>query len=159
MVTKANITKVISPRQVEVFVPKFADIDEYEGEKDVASTLNATVCTIAGSLPTLKKGQTVIVSIEDNNLNNIMVIGLLIKEDKDTGKNQYGVADGLFDNLIVNNEIKLPYNTTIGEISAKEIATLKGLTTNIKDLISNSNNNSQNLLKDLTKILNDYCNS
>ena len=102
MVTKAIVRDIISDSEIKIQVPMFGLIEEEYDEEQVNELPNATICTIPGCFPNYKQGDTVLISIEDNNLETVVIMGRLIKRD-----GEGGTSVGTFENLKVEKDLNL----------------------------------------------------
>ena len=128
MVTKAKIYKVISDREVQVQVPMFGMIEEEEDEEQVNELPIGRICTVPGCFPNYKKDDDVLICIEDNNLNNVMIMGRFIANDDE----DVGTSGATFENLKVEKDTVLSEDTTIGKVLPENIAHLEGSIHNIQ---------------------------
>ena len=151
MVTRGSVVEVISPHEVKIQVPKFGLIQEEPDEKQVNELPNARLCTIPGCLPNLKKGDTVLISIEDNNLNDVMIMRTLIPDN-----NSVGTSSAYFSDLKVETKVTLPKNTSIGDVTSDNLFTLKGVNSNIQTQFDDNKSQKIELLDWLTMNLNNF---
>ena len=149
MVTRAIIKRVISEKEVQVEVPMFGLIEEGEGEEQVNELPVARISTTPGCCPNFKQNDVVLICIEDNDLNNPMVMGRLIPEDK-----SIGTSNGVFETFKVNKDATLSRNTTIGKVSADSLSCMEGVTSNVQTQFNTNLSQKVELLDWLTELLN-----
>ena len=126
MVTRAIIKKIISEKEVQVEVPMFGLIEEGHGEEQVNELPIARISTTPGCSPNFKENDVVLICIEDNDLNNPMIMGRLIPDNK-----SIGTSNAVFDTFKVNKDTTLSRNTTIGKVSADSLSCVEGISRQI----------------------------
>jgi hypothetical protein len=149
MVTKGIVKRIISKKEIEINIPMFALIEEEEDEEQVNENPKARICTVPGCYPNYKTDDIVMVSIENNDLNNVMIMGRFIPDDE-----SIGTSSAEFENITVKKDSRLSKNTTIGEVSAESISYLKGVNSNIQNQFDTNMTQKIELLKWLTSTFN-----
>jgi hypothetical protein len=141
MVTRGKVVSV-SDETVKVYIPKFGLIEEGEGEPQVEEYLDARIATVPGCKPHYEVNDIVFICIEDNDLGSPVVMGLFIPDNaKD---DSFRTSDAILKSLqVVGNKEKsaqknsgyarLPYDTTIGDVTKDNIKCLEKVHTNIQD--------------------------
>ena len=133
MLCRAIIESVLGSYKVKVRIPSI-----HKGETSVAACPQedvpmSIVSVPAGIYPALKLGDTVLVGFENDNIDKPVVIGLLFND-----KCKSTTANGVLNSLEVKVNSKLPYDTTIGNVSKQSLSYLQGLDSNAqKQLDSN----------------------
>lgn len=148
MVTRGIVQKVISETEVQVKVPMFGMIEEEEDEAQVNELPIARICTTPGCHPNFKKDDIVLISIEDNDLNTVMIMGRLIPDDKSVG-----TSVATFENLLVEKDTVLSKNTQIGDVLAENIAHLEGSEYNLQEQLNTNMNQKIEFLEFMSKAL------
>ena len=87
----------------------------------------ATVATIKGAANIYTAGDIVYVDFEENDLSKPVIIGGLLLDKKTNS-----TLDIDFDSINVKTRAILPATTTIGNVTATELGTLKGISKNIQ---------------------------
>ena len=131
MVTKATVKKKLSDEEVRVYIPMYEGVEEEDGEKDLSNTQTARIISVSGIIPDLYEGDTVYVCIEDNNLGDPIVMGKLLLDG--CTEKTVGTSRATFSKLVVKNEATLCSNTSIGDVTSKNISYLKGVRSNIQN--------------------------
>lgn len=151
MVTRGIVQQIISKHEAKIRVPMFGMIEEEDDEEQVNELPVARICTIPGCLPNLKKNDIVLISIEDNDLNNVMIMGVLIPDN-----DAVGTSDVTFNSLKVNTDVKLPKNTSIGDITSDNLFMLKGINSNVQGQLDDNKSQKIELLDWLSTTLNAF---
>ena len=148
MVTRGIVQKVVSEKEVQVKVPMFGLIEEEEDEEQVNELPIARICTVPGCFPNFKKDDVVLISIEDNDLNTVMIMGRLIPDD-----NSVGTSVATFENLTVEKDTVLSKDTTIGKVLPENISHLENSTCNLQLQFDTNVNQKIEFLEFMTKAL------
>lgn len=151
MVTKAQIEKIISENEVQIKVPMFGMIEEEADEEEVNDLPNARICTTPGCSPNYKKGDVVLICIEDNDLTNPIIMGKFIPDN-----NTVGTSDANFDILKVLEETTLSKKTTIGKVLPENIEHLEKSKWNLQLQFDTNTNQKIEVLNFLTDSLNQF---
>lgn len=130
MVTKAIITEIVDKYQVRVRIPIY-DKADYSATATPDRELSiGPVSTQPGISPNFAVGDVVIVSFEEDIISKPIILGKLY-----TSANSNAVSDITSNMLTVCASAKLPKATTIGDVSASDIAKLKNISGNIQNQI------------------------
>lgn len=130
MITKAIVERVIDPYSIRIRVPqidriKSSSVHTADEDLDVA-----LVCTLPGCHPNIRPGDIVFVSLDDADTDRAVILGYLYRT-----KETETYCDLVLSKLQVLNNVQLPANTSIGAVSASNIACLEGMDDNIKKKI------------------------
>lgn len=127
MITKAIVEKVLDPYSIRIRVPQIDRVTSssvHTADEDLDVAL---VCTLPGCHPNIKPGDIVFVSLDDTDEDRAVILGYLYRT-----KETETYCDLVLSKLKVLNEAKLPLQTSIGNVSAANIACLEGMNDNIK---------------------------
>lgn len=146
MVTKA-IVKAIrsSDNEVDLYIPIYDGYKPTPNSSTLTTNYNANICTLPGVTPNYQVGDVVYICIEDNNLQEPVIMGLLYPT-----KNVKTVSDGKFSSLCVTVNTKLSADTTIGEVTAENIKCLSNVNKNIQTQFDQNLSEKVSLLEYLT---------
>ena len=122
MITKAYVQTIIDESTVVVRMPLFNKIAEVSGSTPDSELPTASLCIVPGAEYVLEEGDIVFLGFEEDNISNPVVLGVLSRYNKKNSKINLNLLD-----LYVDQAAKLPYQTTIGDVSAVSIACLQGL--------------------------------
>lgn len=126
MITKAIVEEVLSPYQVRIRIP-LLDRPAFTPLAAKTEELNvATICTLPNCYLNIQVGDIVFVGFEDNTAYKAVILGHLCREATTT------YASMAVDSLDVKSHAALPFDTTIGSITATELNYLYGTTGNIQ---------------------------
>lgn len=130
MVTKGYISNIIDKYKVNVRCPIY--------DKLKASSLNNeptefTICSQTGVYENVSVGDTVFVSFENNDIGNGVILGYLVQDVEQ--KSHVGLQ---LLSISVDNSIKLPKQTSIGDITWFDISNLSGIKSNISEQIESA---------------------
>ena len=129
MVTKALVKAVRSNRnEIDLYIPVYDSYEEDPNEKELSSRYHATICTPPGICPNYQVGDTVFICIEDANLSEPVIMGLLYP-----ATNKKTSSDASFSSLIVSVNTKLSSDTSIGNVSKDNIKCLEKVNKNIQE--------------------------
>ena len=132
MITKAIVEQVVSPYEVKVRIPL---LDRTTMSSLATSTENlnsATICTLPNCYTNIQVGDVVFVGFEDNTYYKAVVLGHLAREAMTET-----YANVTFSTLNVREVTALPSDTSIGNVSAENIAHLEGTRDNLQKQIDN----------------------
>ena len=136
MVTKAIIIDLIDKYQARVRIPIY-NKSYYSPTATPTEGLSiATICTLPGITPNYSVGDVVYVAFEENIISKPVILGLLCHLNMDES-----YSDAIFHNMQVGSFATLPQQTSVGDVSSKELYTLKGVRGSIQnqiDIASNS---------------------
>ena len=143
MITRGIVEKILTPYLVKVRIPTLNRTKD-SSIKTLSDELNDTpICTLNHYDPNLRVGDVVIVGFEDNNTGKPIILGYLYRENAGEGLGDFELGS-----LKVKYDTTLSKDTTIGEVTPKEIECLTGLKGNIQKQID--------LLKQATDAVNKY---
>lgn len=101
----------------------------------------ATICVLPNETPNINIGDVVIVGFEDWDSSRPIILGYL------HGASPYITRCGIkLDSVDVSTSAKFPSDTSIGEVTQKEISFLSGLVGNIQNQINQLSATSSDLL-------------
>lgn len=126
MITKAIIEEILSPYEVKVRVPL---LDRYDSNLATSTeNLNiATICSLPNCYINPQVGDIVFVGFEDNTYYKAVVLGHLCRPEMTST-----YADVILNSLAVQGSTQLTSATSIGDVTAEQIACLSGVTDNIQ---------------------------
>lgn len=136
MVTKAIVEDASNPCYVKVRIPTYDAIEDARGGTLNKDLSYATICALSNSGNNVQNGDVVFVSFEDDDLGKPVIIGHLVKEEKDES-----YSDASFRLLNTKSTTTLYKDTYIGDVTPQEIASLKGIKFNIQEQFNNINTN------------------
>ena len=156
MITKAYVVSV-NGYEVTLNIPIFHNVENSDIDNESLVFPTSCIAISYGVYPNLKKGDTVIIGFEDNNLNTPVILGALYTEEAKKYK-----SDAIFSSLGVNVNAELPEDTTIGNVKPESIKCLQNvredlqvtLDTQRTDINTIDLNGSQALLATMDTITN-----
>ena len=130
MITRGIVEKLLTPYEIKVRIPLLDRIPISSVSTDVDSLNTAVVCTLPRCDVNLRPGDIVFVGFEDNQYDQVVILGVLYKETltKESPNQQ-------LQNLNVFGEAVLPQQTSIGDVTANNIKCLQGCKINIQQEI------------------------
>lgn len=137
MITKGIVEHIIDKYSIKVRIPVYNKIEGVVGATPSKELSTASICTISHFDPNLSVGDIVFVGFEDNNTAKPIILGVLYKN-----LNSSSAGDLILNSLKVNVNTSLSSETTIGNITSKEISYLSGLNENIQTQIDDLNKNT-----------------
>ena len=144
MITKAIVEELITPYQVKVRIPLFDKTNLSVAARDDEELNVATICSLPNCYVNLQVGDIVFVAFEDNTYYKAVILGHLCRSTaSDT------CADIMLSSLNVRSSATLPFDTTVGDITSKELNSLQGVTENIQKQINNINTKLDMLIENL----------
>ena len=144
MITKAIVEAVLTPHQVKIRIPLFDRSNDESLSTKLEYLHTATICTLPQCYLNVQVGDVVFVGFEDNKLYKPVILGHLSREaDNPTYMNV------TFNNLVANGAVSLPPNTTIGDVSAEELANLHGVRNDIQAQIDMLKTNQEKIMQAL----------
>ncbi|MBR3598849.1 MAG: hypothetical protein IKL53_03125 [Lachnospiraceae bacterium] len=152
MVTKGIIKITGNPNNTpKVNIIKYGQLEGSPGAEDPNLYPTGAICSLPGISPCYRDGDIVYVCIEDNNLHEPVIMGLVggIRPDREINSNSKVRS------IEVTVNAKLPADTTIGNISMKNLSNLAGLANNAQEQLNTINSNQINILEELTNIFNE----
>jgi hypothetical protein len=157
MVTRAIVDEVISNEELRVSIAAYGEVIEEDGEPDLSTSQIARINSVPGFVPNFKKGDSVFVCIEDNDLGKPIVMGKLLTNNCDI--NSVGISNAKLSSLIVVGSTTLGSDTHIGEVSSEHIKCLSGATSNIQKNLDSIWGDRDRILKTVTGKLTTFCDS
>lgn len=125
--TRAIIEGMVDDFHYRVRIPVLNKIAAAIGATPVEELSIATIAIPPGVSPKFRSGDIVFVEFEEGDTSKPVIVGSLFN----TLDSQI-VSDAKFDSLSVNVNTTLKRETQIGEVTADNIANIKGLNTNVQ---------------------------
>lgn len=125
--TRAIVEGMVDDFHYRVRIPVLNKIAAAIGATPVEELSIATIAVSPGVSPKFRNGDIVFVEFEEGDTSKPVIIGSLFN----TLDSQV-VSDAKFDSLSVNVNTTLKRETQIGEVTADNIANIKGLNTNVQ---------------------------
>ena len=147
MITKAQIVKIISNKEVVVRIPIYNKMEGVAGATPNSELCHAFICYPSGVIPNYEIEDVVFVSFEDNYLDKPVVLGKLKKSTTKKESNSKPNVNCV--DLSADGNTKLSKETTIGEIKYTNIECLKNLSGNIKETFKGISDDISGLKKEL----------
>ena len=125
--TRAIVEGMVDDFHYRVRIPVLNKIAAAIGATPVEELSIATIAVEPGVSPKFRSGDIVFVEFEEGDTSKPVIVGSLFN----TLDSQI-VSDAKFDSLSVNVNATLQRETQIGEVTADNIANIKGLNTNVQ---------------------------
>lgn len=125
--TRAIVEGMVDDFHYRVRIPVLNKIAAAIGATPVEELSIATIAVEPGVSPKFRSGDVVFVEFEEGDTSKPVIVGSLFN----TLDSQI-VSDAKFDSLSVNVNTTLQRETQIGEVTADNIANIKGLNTNVQ---------------------------
>lgn len=125
--TRAIVEGMVDDFHYRVRIPVLNKIAAAIGATPVEELSIATIAVPPGVSPKFRNGDIVFVEFEEGDTSKPVIVGSLFN----TIDSQI-VSDAKFDSLSVNVNTTLKRETQIGEVTADNIANIKGLNTNVQ---------------------------
>lgn len=125
--TRAIVEGMVDDFHYRVRIPVLNKIAAAIGATPVEELSIATIAITPGVSPKFRSGDIVFVEFEEGDTSKPVIVGSLFN----TLDSQI-VSDAKFDSLSVNVNTTLKRETQIGEVTADNIANIKGLNTNVQ---------------------------
>ena len=125
--TRAIVEGMVDDFHYRVRIPVLNKIAAAIGATPVEELSIATIAVAPGVSPKFRSGDIVFVEFEEGDTSKPVIVGSLFN----TLDSQI-VSDAKFDSLSVNVNTTLKRETQIGEVTADNIANIKGLNTNVQ---------------------------
>lgn len=125
--TRAIVEGMVDDFHYRVRIPVLNKIAAAIGATPVEELSIATIAIPPGVSPKFRSGDIVFVEFEEGDTSKPVIVGSLFN----TLDSQI-VSDAKFDSLSVNVNTTLKRETQIGEVTADNIANIKGLNTNVQ---------------------------
>lgn len=127
MIARGIVEKIYEPNKVAVRVPVFDKSSTSNGKTPTDQLGVASICVLPNCIPNVRVGDVVYVGFENNDVSSPVILGYMYLDK------EYETQQGLYaDSISVRSGAVLPNNTTIGDVTAKEISYLKGLNSNLQ---------------------------
>lgn len=152
MVCKAYVESKMGKYKVKVRIPALHRQVDSIGAVPTVDIPQATVCAPPGIYPSLRVGDCVFVSFEDDNVDKPVVLGVLYTENTMAVR-----SDIAADSLTVDTNSTLPAETSIGKVTSTIISYLEGLKSNAQDQFDELVKTCDNLDERLTIIETEGC--
>lgn len=150
MVVRGLVEAISDNTHVKVRIPKINKSENAIGATPSSELATAVISTPPGYSPKIKRGDAVIVAFENDDESSPVILGLLFNPNNKTK------ADAVLDSLQVAVNAVLPVETTIGELSSDNIATLIGIRENIQiqldRIVNNINDNTNKIYENSVNI-------
>lgn len=131
--TRAIVEGMVDDFHYRVRIPVLNKIAAAIGATPVEELSIATIAVAPGVSPKFRSGDIVFVEFEEGDTSKPVIVGSLFNTLDSTI-----VSDAKFDSLSVNVNTTLQRETQIGEVTADNIANIKGLNTNIQSEIDSN---------------------
>lgn len=131
--TRAIVEGMVDDFHYRVRIPVLNKIAAAIGATPVEELSIATIAVAPGVSPKFRSGDIVFVEFEEGDTSKPVIVGSLFN----TLDSQI-VSDAKFDSLSVNVNTTLQRETQIGEVTADNIANIKGLNTNVQSEIDSN---------------------
>lgn len=113
MITKAYIEEVISNYKYRVRIPLFDQVSSSSTCTPTKLLPIASLCGVPGVHYNYRVGDIVYVAVENNERDNIVILGMLMTEES-ARRHQ---CDLIVNDIIVESSATLPNDTSIGTVS------------------------------------------
>lgn len=142
-----GIIESISGNTATVRIPELNKIDGAVGATPSNELATSIICTLPGYIPNLRVGDIVIVGLENFNVANPIILGLLFNDNV-----QNRQPDIFAGSINVSVNATLPKDTTIGEVSAATIEYLIGLESNAQLQLNELKKQAEELQRQLNQV-------
>lgn len=150
MVVRGLVEAISDNTHVKVRIPKINKSENAIGATPSSELATAVISAPPGYSPKIRRGDAVIVAFENDDDSSPVILGLLFNPNSKTK------ADAVLDSLQVAVNAVLPVETTIGELSSDNIATLIGIRENIQiqldRIVNNINDNTNKIYENSVAI-------
>ena len=131
--TRAIVEGMVDDFHYRVRIPVLNKIAAAIGATPVEELSIATIAVEPGVSPKFRSGDIVFVEFEEGDTSKPVIVGSLFNT-----LDSKIVSDAKFDSLSVNVNTTLQRETQIGEVTADNIANIKGLNTNVQSEIDSN---------------------
>ena len=131
--TRAIVEGMVDDFHYRVRIPVLNKIASAIGATPVEELSIATIAVAPGVSPKFRSGDIVFVEFEEGDTSKPVIVGSLFNT-----LDSKIVSDAKFDSLSVNVNTTLQRETQIGEVTADNIANIKGLNTNVQSEIDSN---------------------
>lgn len=130
MITKAIIEEILSDYKVRVRIPILDSSTNYKQSTSNSNLSEAIICTLPKCIFAPSVGDIVLIGFEDFDLGKPVILGCLFKESGNLSKLNIEVEC-----LKANSTIQLSKDTTIGDITYKDLEEVVKLKNNFQSII------------------------
>ena len=130
MITRGIVEEVVDRYKVKVRLPLLDGAEQGSTRKTSNELRTMVICSLPRVNLNLQVGDIVFVAFEDYSKSRAVVLGCLFRENPSDTKISMDVST-----IRVENGATLPFDTTIGGVSAYEIQTLLGVRDNLQKQI------------------------
>ena len=148
--TRAIVEGMVDDFHYRVRIPVLNKIAAAIGATPVEELSIATIAVSPGVSPKFRNGDIVFVEFEEGDTSKPVIVGSLFN----TLDSQV-VSDAKFDSLSVNVNTTLQRETQIGEVTADNIANIKGLNTNVQYEIDSNKTQHTEFVSQISDIQSD----
>ena len=148
--TRAIVEGMVDDFHYRVRIPVLNKIAAAIGATPVEELSIATIAVSPGVSPKFRSGDIVFVEFEEGDTAKPVIVGSLFN----TLDSQI-VSDAKFDSLSVNVNTTLKRETQIGEVTADNIANIKGLNTNVQYEIDSNKTQHTEFVSQISDIQSD----
>ena len=148
--TRAIVEGMVDAFHYQVRIPVLNKIAAAIGATPVEELSIATIAVAPGVSPKFRSGDIVFVEFEEGDTSKPVIVGSLFN----TLDSQI-VSDAKFDSLSVNVNTTLQRETQIGEVTADNIANIKGLNTNVQYEIDSNKTQHTEFVSQISDIQSD----
>lgn len=127
MITKGIVESIVDNYSVKVRIPMYDKIDGAKNATPNSDLSIATVCTLPGAVNQVQVGDIVFVGFEDNDISRPVILGQLYRNIQESSLCSLNI-----DSIVVSNSAKFNEQTTIGDVSYKDISSLIGVRSNLQ---------------------------
>ena len=153
MITKAIVESIVDKYTIKVRIPRL-DRTEYSSMRTPTEYLNeAIICTLGNYDPNIKVGDIVFVALDDQNEDEVIILGYLYRE-----KRTEAYADVILGDLNIKNRATLPIETYIGNVKPIELSYIQGATGNLQSQITYLQDRVNKLMELTTSLVNEINN-
>lgn len=131
MFTRAIVESVVDNQHIKIRIPLLDRVSSSSIHTKSDDLNTATVCTLSNCHPNIRPGDVVFVTFEETDTSKDAVIVGYLYRDKETET----YCDLILNNLEVKSKCTFPLDTSIGEVTGKELAMLSGINGNIQKQI------------------------
>lgn len=148
--TRAIVEGMVDDFHYRVRIPILNKIAQAVGATPVDELAIATLAVPPGISPKFRSGNVVFVEFEEGDTSKPVICGALFNTlDSQT------VSDAKFDSLVVDVNVVLPRDTSIGDVTPDNISNLEGLNTNVQYQIDRNNSEHAQFVQDINDIKQD----
>lgn len=148
--TRAIVEGMVDDFHYRVRIPVLNKIAAAIGATPVEELSIATIAVSPGVSPKFRSGDIVFVEFEEGDTSKPVIVGSLFN----TLDSQI-VSDAKFDSLSINVNTTLQRETQIGEVTADNIANIKGLNTNVQYEIDSNKTQHTEFVSQISDIQSD----